>query len=325
MKRLVVPAAAASLPDSWHEKFVIPYGPGKALLGTSPGGDSGTLDIGPEYGAPGPDGTWWFLDYAKGRLAHFDADGAFLEAVRPDAGAARRRRLLPVAAPARARRRHPGGSAPVDRQPAPAPAPRRRARRDPRRRRAVQHDVRRRHAALRVRPGQPAGDGRPRPTARSTRPTLSGRRRARRSRSGSPSTAASSSSGCRTLGVSKRLPLRTASGAKAHVGIQVRAGTDDTLHLFLVGTGEDDESLQLVGYTSVSPAGAVSEVEGLPEPVQRVRPRQPRPARHGAGLVNADARLRPPGWCARVRADRDGFRSRLSAEDCCDDTERGRG
>ncbi len=58
-------AAAAAMPEAWHERFVIGYGPGKALLGTSPGGDSGTLDIGPEYGAPGPDGSWWFLDAAK--------------------------------------------------------------------------------------------------------------------------------------------------------------------------------------------------------------------------------------------------------------------
>ena len=79
---LVVPAAAEAMPATWQERFVIGYGRGKALLGTSPGGDSGSLDIGPEYGAPGPDGTWWFLDAAKARLAHYDSAGQFLDHVR---------------------------------------------------------------------------------------------------------------------------------------------------------------------------------------------------------------------------------------------------
>ena len=40
---LVVPAAAAAMPATWQERLVIRYGRGRALLGTSPGGDSGSL------------------------------------------------------------------------------------------------------------------------------------------------------------------------------------------------------------------------------------------------------------------------------------------
>ena len=79
---LVVPPAAPALPAAWQERFVIGCGPGKTLLGTSPGGDSGSLEIGPEYGAPAPDGSWWFLDAAKARIAHYDSSGRFLGQVK---------------------------------------------------------------------------------------------------------------------------------------------------------------------------------------------------------------------------------------------------
>ena len=52
---LVVPAASSTLPATWHQVFAVGYGKKRSLLGTAPGGDSGTLRIGPEYGAPGPD------------------------------------------------------------------------------------------------------------------------------------------------------------------------------------------------------------------------------------------------------------------------------
>ena len=77
-----MPAAATAMPAAWQERFVIGYGPGESLLGTAPGGDSGTLDIGPEYGAPAADGSWWFLDAAKARIAHYDADGRFLQQIK---------------------------------------------------------------------------------------------------------------------------------------------------------------------------------------------------------------------------------------------------
>jgi len=37
--------------------------------------------LGPNYGAQAPDGTWWFLDGAKRRLAHYDSDGVYLDSV----------------------------------------------------------------------------------------------------------------------------------------------------------------------------------------------------------------------------------------------------
>jgi hypothetical protein len=62
----------------WTE-LVFPYGESQDTLGTSPGGEG--LMLGPEYGTQTPDGTWWFLDAASLRVAHFDADGAYLDQV----------------------------------------------------------------------------------------------------------------------------------------------------------------------------------------------------------------------------------------------------
>jgi hypothetical protein len=76
-------------------------------------------------------------------------------------------------------------------------------------------------------------------------------------------------------GVSRLLPVTTGSGAKAHVGLQVRAGADDVLHVFMTGIGADDESVQLVGYTSIGPDGAVAPVEALPNPFSPSDPGSP--------------------------------------------------
>lgn len=65
---------------TWSELF-FPYGEGEEFLGTSPGGDSGSLEWGPEYGTQTPDGTWWFLDAASLRIAHFGGDGAYLDQI----------------------------------------------------------------------------------------------------------------------------------------------------------------------------------------------------------------------------------------------------
>jgi len=74
-------ASASELNGDWTEVFVIGYGPGDELLGTSPGGDSGSLQLGPEYGTQAADGTWWFLDGAKLRLAHYSEGGSYLGSV----------------------------------------------------------------------------------------------------------------------------------------------------------------------------------------------------------------------------------------------------
>jgi len=62
----------------WTEQ-IFPYGEGEEFLGTSPGGDG--LMLGPEYGTQTPDGSWWFLDAASLRIAHFAADGSYLDQV----------------------------------------------------------------------------------------------------------------------------------------------------------------------------------------------------------------------------------------------------
>jgi len=67
------------LPADWHPAFTIGYGEAESLLGSAPGGEG--LTLGPNYGAQAPDGTWWFLDGAKARLAHYDGGGVYLDAV----------------------------------------------------------------------------------------------------------------------------------------------------------------------------------------------------------------------------------------------------
>lgn len=67
-----------SLGPPWHLLFEVPYGDQPNQLGTSPGGDGeGTL-VGPDYGTQTADATWWFLDSAHRRLAHFSDGGAYL-------------------------------------------------------------------------------------------------------------------------------------------------------------------------------------------------------------------------------------------------------
>jgi hypothetical protein len=63
---------------AWSEQ-IFPYGEGEEFLGTSPGGDG--LMLGPEYGTQTADGSWWFLDAASLRVAHFAADGSYLDEV----------------------------------------------------------------------------------------------------------------------------------------------------------------------------------------------------------------------------------------------------
>jgi hypothetical protein len=64
--------------SEWTEQ-VFPYGEGEETLGTSLGGEG--LMFGPDYGAQTSDGSWWFLDAAKQRIAHFAADGSYIDQV----------------------------------------------------------------------------------------------------------------------------------------------------------------------------------------------------------------------------------------------------
>ena len=68
----------SAMGPAWSEQ-IFPYGEGEEFLGTSPGGDG--LMLGPEYGTQTPDASWWFLDAASLRIAHFAADGSYLDQV----------------------------------------------------------------------------------------------------------------------------------------------------------------------------------------------------------------------------------------------------
>ncbi len=67
-----------TLGPAWNELFTLPYGDAPEQLGTSLGGDGEGLQWGPSYGTQLPDGTWWFLDTAHARLAHYSETGGYL-------------------------------------------------------------------------------------------------------------------------------------------------------------------------------------------------------------------------------------------------------
>jgi hypothetical protein len=78
----VIPMAPVGvLGPAWSPVWTLAYGETDDTLGTAPGGDGGSLDLGPEYGARAPDGTWWLLDTAKSRVVQVDASGRFLRAI----------------------------------------------------------------------------------------------------------------------------------------------------------------------------------------------------------------------------------------------------
>jgi hypothetical protein len=277
---LVVPAASKALPASWHQVFRVGFGNRRSLLGTAPGGDSGTLRIGPEYGAAGPDGSWWFLDAAKRRLAHYSATGHYLGQVRVP------RRLLVGGRYFQwqlphvlangwllAARQGAGGTHLL-------------------RLRGTELD----EIAVRGPTIFPVYDDGRRLYGYAGRRLLSVNPRTgatkRVAQQRTPSGQPFSVSVGRRLEVDRpagslTARLTTASGARAHVGLQVRAGADDTLHLFMTGLGEDDESVQLVGFTSLSPAGVLGPVEALPNPFSEADPGSP------AQLVVAPGSSRP--------------------------------
>lgn len=78
-------AAPSPMGAAWTELFTLAYGDAPEHLGTSLGGDGEGIMWGPDYGTQMPDGTWWFLDAAHLRLAHFDEAGGYLgEVVLPE-------------------------------------------------------------------------------------------------------------------------------------------------------------------------------------------------------------------------------------------------
>lgn len=58
---------------------MFPYGDTEDTLGTASGGEN--LMLGPDYGTQTADGTWWIFDKAKQRIARFDLDGVFRDAI----------------------------------------------------------------------------------------------------------------------------------------------------------------------------------------------------------------------------------------------------
>ncbi len=74
----IVLSEPSALGSSWSELFALPYGDAPEQLGTSLGGDGEGLQWGPSYGTQLPDGTWWFLDTAHVRLAHYSETGDYL-------------------------------------------------------------------------------------------------------------------------------------------------------------------------------------------------------------------------------------------------------
>jgi hypothetical protein len=264
----VVPAASSSFPAAWHQVFVVHYGKRRSLLGTSRGGDAGTLRIGPDYGAAGPDGSWWFLDAAKRRLAHYSATGHYLGQVRIP------QRMLVGGRYFQWQLPHvlANGWLVAARQ---GPS---------------------RTFLLRLRGGRldevavsgaaffPTYDDGRRLYGFTGRTLVSVNPRTGRSKQVSALRTPSGTPFSISLGRRLKVTLPsgtqsfatvTASGARAHVGLQVRAGTDDRLQLFLTGIGEDDEDRQLVGFTSIGPSGTVAPVEPLPNPFSDADPGSP--------------------------------------------------
>jgi hypothetical protein len=71
--------SASDFGPGWEQILFVPYGAAEDQLGTASGGEN--LELGPEYGTQASDGSWWFLDAAKRRLAQYSAAGEYLGAV----------------------------------------------------------------------------------------------------------------------------------------------------------------------------------------------------------------------------------------------------
>lgn len=271
VKEFVVPVASSRLPKTWREVFVVPYGAAGQHLGSTRGGEAGSLRIGPEYGAPAADGSWWFLDVAKQRLAHYDNAGRYLGAVRVPPRLLVHGRYFQWQLPHAlangslvAVRMTPDGA-----------------------------------ALLRLRDGH-LDELR---LDRMFTPTYDdGKLLYGRTRDGSLTVLDPETGDMRPAtqfltpsqtpfsldtdfdhgsfqiergGTAQKLVFRTASGAVARVGTQFRVGSDDSLHLFLTGTGADQQSTQLVGYLALDPGGAVQHVESFLNPFSPADPGSP--------------------------------------------------
>lgn len=255
------------MPRTWREVFVVPYGPGREQLGTSRGGErSAPAYYGPEYAAPAPDGSWWFLDVAKLRLVHYDAHGDFLSAVTvpprllvdgrsfqwslphvlSDGTLVAFRLIAGVDVGAMLRLR----DGVLDEVPLTAMF-------------TPNYD----DGALlygAVADGAPLvtvdpDTGEIEPVSEYHLPSGAGFTLDDDFDTGVVRVNAA--------GWSVRMETVTPSGAVAHMGVQVRAGGDDALHLYLIGQSFNPGSAQLVGYLRIDRSGRVSKLKPLASPV----------------------------------------------------------
>ena len=70
--------AAGAFPPGWTRDFAVPYGAASDQLGVAPDHGGAATPWGPEFAAPGRDGTWWVLDVQKSRVARYGRTGGFL-------------------------------------------------------------------------------------------------------------------------------------------------------------------------------------------------------------------------------------------------------
>lgn len=273
---LVLPVALEGMPDTWPETFFIPYGETEDTLGTSPGGEGGTVQWGPEYGAQHPDGTWWFLDTARLRLAHFSESGQYLGQVPvPESllvnGVYFQYQIPRILDDGTLLASRSAGSSTeflrlrddvIDRMSVPA------------------------ELVPRVDDGALlygfgfGEDSIPMvvdPSRGTSEPTEWFYTRA-----GNRFWVETGTSELfirlpdANPAVELQLPIEAGElGGKVYFSVEVATGEDGTIHLFLIGLGERDESLQLAGYLTVDPDGAVSALEAMRDPFSPSDPGSP--------------------------------------------------
>lgn len=257
----VLQPAMETMSVGWTHVFTIPYGDDVELLGTAPGGEN--LMLGPDYGAQGPDGTWWILDAAKDRLAHYDEEGSYLDQVVLgeeflESGIYFQYQIPRVLADGRVvASRFDGESTQL----------------------------------LVVSEGEPglvevpgvvfprADDGTTlfgfdesgTPIAvdaitGSTQPTEWFRTQAE-GRYQVTLSAGEVTIDLPDIGVTHVVPLVSSTGpGEVHAGIEVATGTDGSIHLYLLGISESDEPVQLAGYTWVAADGELHPMEPSIDP-----------------------------------------------------------
>jgi hypothetical protein len=82
---LVLQASLSEQPADWERALFVPFGEGRRRLRFDSLKETQPLE--PHSFAIGPDGTFWILDNANRRIAHYSIAGTFLEAI-PDVGSA---------------------------------------------------------------------------------------------------------------------------------------------------------------------------------------------------------------------------------------------